>query len=207
MRNKKSVRIVDGGLNEEFDRNRLLNEFRREVGADASRALLERMSDMQVPGGPAANLKHEEMLILLEKGTDRETGFLRTLALEVPEAARLLSGFIPAEKEGGDEADRLWRLYRFMITCKDFNIDSPDQVRYWLFRVKGLLPLRASGKGGLKLAWEQVPMDERDLWDLGATEFRPRSRYRPSADHQTIEFYSSDPAVSKLQKLRMLFHG
>src|ERR1051326_2519659 len=97
MKTKEAVVIADQGLREEFLRNRnnQLNEFRREVGADASRALLDRMSDMQVPDGPSAYLKHEEIHALLEKGTDPETGFLLPLAIEIPQAVRILSEFVP----------------------------------------------------------------------------------------------------------------
>jgi hypothetical protein len=204
MKAKKKIAIRNEEITEEDYRNRemLLDEFRKEVRVDARRALLEKMSDLQVPGGPDAYLTHEKILLLLEKATD-ERGFVMRSAPEVSQAASLLADFITPERRGLKELERLFDLFWFIVRVESFDIHSSWDVRRWMFRVKELQPLRATWENDTKVPWDLVPDAERDLWYRGYRGKRPPL---PTVDKRTLEFYAAtDAAVAKLLRLRALF--
>jgi len=99
--------------------------------------------------------------------------------------------------------ERLKRCYKFMLASQTFNVDSTDHVRYWMFRVRNLEPIKATKKEGFQLAWSKVHPDEKQQWDLVHDPTKNQTIYMPAADKQTIKIYSyHDPAVAQLQELK-----
>ena len=204
MKAKKKIGIRNEEITEEDyqDREILLDQFRKEVREDASRALLEGMSDLQVPGGPDAYLTHEEMFLLLEKASEDRSSAMWA-APETGQAARLLADFITPERREQKESKRLFDHFWFIVGVERFDIHSSWDVRSWLFGVKKLQPLWATWENDTKVPWDLVPDAERDLWYGGWRGKRPPI---PTADKRTLEHYAAtDPAVANLLRLRVLF--
>lgn len=88
-------------------------------------------------------------------------------------------------------------FYDHFVVAADFNIRSPDQMRRWLFKVKGYTPIKSTNnkeKGFPSMPWEKVADLPEDR----------RKDYKPSTDKQSLEILKAqhqDPTLDYLLKL------
>lgn len=108
---------------------------------------------------------------------------------QLDEAERLLYTAIPAEQHL--EIKCVWEHYK---RRQVFNIKSADQLRPWLFEVKGMQPVKSTNrkeKGLPSMPWEKVLELPKDK----------QREFSPSTDAQTLEILGQsykDPTLRKL---------
>ena len=83
------------------------------------------------------------------------------------------------------EDARLRPTFEHWLAVDEFNYNSPDHLRRWMFDVKGLMPIKTTKKDGITMAWEKV------------LKLSPETRrsFTPACDKQTIKIYEGTDAL------------
>jgi uracil-DNA glycosylase family 4 len=190
--------MMDAGLpiNEEqlddmrtvFTRNEhlLLEEFRKSLVKEADIKLRNLM--IMRKGVAQGDNIFLDMLLTFRNAVIPETGAIDTTSPDVKQMVEDFKAHMGVEYTGMG----LNFLFHRMEAAA-FNINSTDQIKRWLFDVKGLKPLKSTKKDGVQLSWEKVL----------SYDAAKQLNYSPAADKQTIKVYADKfPIVSQLQELK-----
>ena len=165
-----------------FVRNQklLIVEFKEKVRKEANLIFLNRLMAINPIEGPAMfkNIRlcfhdsAEEALEMLKEfaGPDRFPEIL-----PVYEHWIVANEIIPDEPKSG------------------FNHSSTEQMKRWLFDVKGLMPINTTKKDNVSMAWEKVL----------AMKPEKQVEFQPACDKRTINIYSrEDKLIAQVQELK-----
>jgi uracil-DNA glycosylase family 4 len=87
------------------------------------------------------------------------------------------------------------KVLEHLFTIKSFNHKSSDQMRTWLYDVKGYIPIASTKSEGMpSVSWERV------------LKLKPEQQkeYKPSTDKDTLKIFADrgDPVVAELLELK-----
>lgn len=161
-------------IRETFSRNRdiLLQDFRSAVRDEADVFLRQALDTVEAD---TAGEVFSEMVAWLQEGN----------------ASMAMERF--KEFAGPDKFGKLLPFFEHWVCSDKLNIDSTNQVKRWLFDVKGLTPLKTTKKDGIQMAWEKVLTFPKEK----------QLEFSPSADKQTMKvFANSDPMCARVEEIK-----
>ncbi len=174
-------------LREVFTRNQglLLTQFRIEVQKEA---LTKLHKALKMLDEKTATDRFVDIFNTIKANTNAE-GIIDTRCDEIVQMREEFKSF------AGVEYNK-WALpfIDHLLCSSQFNINSTDHLKRWLFQIKGLRPLKTTKREGMQLSWEKVE---------AMTDVVKRATYEPAADKQTIKIYADkDPLVAQVQELK-----
>jgi uracil-DNA glycosylase family 4 len=150
----------------QWARKELDVEFREAIVEEAGKLLYLRLARRS---GVAQGLQaYEQMEEMIQEETP-----------DVKGAHTLFKKIVGVENLREDQP-----VFDHWLNSPDFNVNSPDQVRRWLFQVKGYQPVKSTNqkeKGLPSMPWEKV---------MELPEDRQKD-FKPSTDKQTIDILQS----------------
>lgn len=148
----------------------MLIEFQVLMVADAERSLLKKLSDFGVDGIVA----YSEIKSFVDGG-------------DIEQAREVFKQTVGVANLKKYEP---WFLH--YLAAPNFNINSADQIRVWLFDIKGYVPIKSTKTADMpSISWEKV---------LNYDE-KKQAEFKPSADGQTLEILKSQHSDPLLQHL------
>lgn len=169
-------------VREVFTRNRdmLIKNFQLDVKKEATSVLCQRL--MKIDSEAGQDLFLDIYNTINEAKTADEK--LQAVNLVLPE----FKSFVGVE--------RLPKYLPFLehwLDADNFNVNSTDHLRRWLFEVKGYTPFKTTKRDGIQMAWDKVLTFEPEKQAL----------FTPAADKQTIKvFAAKDKLVAQIEELK-----
>jgi uracil-DNA glycosylase family 4 len=124
---------------------------------------------------------------------------LSPLGMPIEEALKFAEENLELTSQGLQiEKERLTAIIQHYHHRDEFNFRSGDDMKRWLFEVKGFEPFKSTpqkDKGRPSISWEKVKTMPPELQKL----------YKPSADKQTLSIYENRcPLVKRLVGLNLV---
>ncbi len=171
----------------QFNRDWLRTAFKIEVKKEAATLLLQRFMEADPVLGISAYRLACQLKAQYESGT---------VDLSVVESASDTITAQVAQVFGDrwrDLSEDLIPVIEHWLCGDEFNYNSAEHLKRWMFKVKRLKPLKTTKRDGMQLAWDKVlEMDKQR-----------QKEFSPAVDKQTIKIHSEgDPLVSRIMELK-----